>query len=90
MKKKWWVAVAESQEAVDSGAYEVQPACTKTQAINRARRAVANGKAAAYAVKHSRTVFGCIAEKVNASYDGLRCREWTPAGSMTFVPDPRI
>lgn len=85
-KRKWWTAIATTQEAVDAGAYEVSYARTRRQAAERARRAVGVGAIVAYAVKHRRSVVCVRTPGATVCYDGLKCREWTPLGEMTFIP----
>jgi len=86
MKRKWWTAIANSLEAIDAGAYEVRPAKTRRQAEGRASVAVKHGAAVAYAVKHGRSFFCARAPGVITKFNGLKSIEWTPLGSITFVP----
>lgn len=61
-RNKWWVAMAESQEAADQGVYEMRSARTRSQAIHRAKESIKLGKAVACAVKFTRSVV-CFANQ---------------------------
>lgn len=90
-KTKWWVAFANAQNAIDAGSYDGQNCRTKQRAIAIAEHLVQNSTAiVAYAVKHQRTIHAAHKPKAILVHDGLKCSNWTPDGTLTFVPGAGI